>query len=74
MIQVAMMDDDGNPVAIATAETIGECISSIWKEIRCDAGPLSGEEPVSLEALANAIGDAFGGECDTVVDYNFTEE
>lgn len=54
--------EDGAPDIIVSADTEVACVKALWDRIKCDDGPLS-EEPADLNALADAVYNAFGGEC-----------
>lgn len=66
-VTIYFEDGDGGVTFAATKPTEREAVDALFNKIKCDEGPLS-VQPLNFVALADAVSDAFGGECAVVMD------
>lgn len=67
MPTIYFSDVDGGVKFAVHKPTERAAVDTIFRKIKCDSGPLS-VRPLNAAALADAVADAFGGECGITMD------
>jgi hypothetical protein len=66
-VTLFFIDGDAGVTFGVTKPTEAQAVAAVYRKIKTDEGPLS-VEPKTLTDLADAVADAFGGECGIACD------